>query len=357
MKEKRLPAAQWQRKHQHGSKGNTKTAIPTTGTSETGMKIYTKAFYPCNASNKDICFSMNLLMRPLLRLLFCIPLAPAISPGSEYLIDFGTSEYARRYTSAAKKFAVRTTAAGWNNISVTTQMASGSVSLSSTFFKETVATDSASVIPTYGQTSVNTVSIYNTGGNIDSALTLSITKNTSIGSLSFITSANAPSANKILSPSQLDWVPTTAYGDYIFTNENNGGSGAFTLTLGGINAGLYDLTIIAGGNSYMGSVYGGNAASGIYTLNGNKSCTITGTDAAGGGYAGVIKWKRVKVEENGVLTLTVEGGYLGNEGGVDKYATAAINSLILATVPEPASATLSLLALAGLAARRRRASR
>ena len=281
-----------------------------------------------------------------------LTLSPALAGNAEWWIDFGRSEFANTYTTPQKIYATRTTEAGWNNVSVSAaeQTAAGAASLNSSYFAETVETDSNSVVPTYAQQAVSSVSIYDTGNNANSTLNLSISKDTGIGTLAVKTSAGAPTDELFGATPRPAWVPTRAYGDFIMTYLNENGSGAFTLTLSGFEAGFYDFTVIAGGNSSMGSVYQGNDASAVYTLNGT-ACTITGTN---GGYAGVLEWKGVEIEENGSLTLTVEGGYLGTVNGVEKYTTAALNTMIIRQVPEPATATLSLLALAGLAARRRR---
>lgn len=68
----------------------------------------------------------------------------------------------------------------------------------------------------------------------------------------------------------------------------------------------------------------------------------------------MLEWKGVEIQENGDLTLTVEGGYLGMEDGVGKYTSATLNTMIIRMAPEPSTAMLTLLALAGLVARRRR---
>lgn len=47
----------------------------------------------------------------------------------------------------------------------------------------------------------------------------------------------------------------------------------------------------------MGSVYEGNDATATYTLNDESTYTITGTNAAGGGYAGVLEWREVEIPQ------------------------------------------------------------
>lgn len=285
-------------------------------------------------------------------LLLCM--VPATIYAEEYWIDFGTSAYATRYNSAAKKYAVRTIAAGWNNVSVAEQSSQGAASLSSSYFAETVEKDSSSVLATYEEKSVGSVSIYDTENDGLSILSLSITLDTAVGTLQTIETSKAPTDALFGDTPRPDWVPASAYGDFIQTYQNDNGSGAYTLTFSGCKAGIYDISVIAGAASYMGSVYEGYDASAIYTLNGTSSYTITGTNAAGGGYAGVLEWKAVEVDEDGLLTLTVQGGYLGEENGVGKYTSAALNTMIIKMMPEPSISALALFALAGMAARRRR---
>lgn len=56
------------------------------------------------------------------------------------------------------------------------------------------------------------------------------------------------------------------------------------------------------------------------------------------------------------LVVTIEGGSSYTDGR-DAWKTTTMSNLTIGVVPEPTTATLSLLPLAGLAARRRRASR
>ncbi|MBR4108324.1 MAG: PEP-CTERM sorting domain-containing protein [Akkermansia sp.] len=293
-----------------------------------------------------------------MKLLYLFPilvlsLTKTSAESKEWRIDFGRSEFAYTY-GAATKYATRTTAAGWNNVSVATQTEKGAATLSSSYFAETVSKDNASVSATYAQQNANTVTIYDSENNADSHLSLSISKDSSIGTFDTIKSSKAPTDALFNDTPRPDWIPTNAYGDFIYTYLNDNNSGAFTLTISGFKAGLYNLTIIAGGNSYMGSVYEGNDATATYTLNDESTYTITGTNAAGGGYAGVLEWQEVEIDAEGLLTLKVEGGYLGEENGIQKYTAAAINTMVITMVPEPASSTLGLILMCGFAARRRR---
>lgn len=271
----------------------------------------------------------------------------------EYWVDFGVSEYTARYGTAAKKYVVRTISEGWNNVSVSAQTYQGATTLSSSYFAETVVKDSASVIPTHAQLEAGSVNIYDTENNDGAELTLSITKDSSIGNFDTIQTAKAPSDSLFGETPRPDWVPDSAYGDFIYTNLNNNDSGAFTLTFSGFGAGVYDIVVIGGG-AYMGSVYEGYDASALYTLNGSSTQTISGTNAAGGGYAGVLEWNGVEVQEGGFLTLTVEGGYLGEEDGVQRYTAAALNTIVIKMIPEPASSVMSLMTIALSVGRRRR---
>lgn len=59
--------------------------------------------------------------------------------------------------------------------------------------------------------------------------------------------------------------------------------------------------------------------------------------------------EHIVVGEDGTLTLTIQGD------GSSNFGRTALNYLSLTQVPEPATATLSLLGLAALCLRRRRA--
>ena len=98
-----------------------------------------------------------------------------------------------------------------------------------------------------------------------------------------------------------------------------------TLTLAGTNAGVNYSASVSSDNYYLS--YGGNTSAATLTF----TTPIT-----------------LKANESMALALTMSGAktyntYSGITSGVVKY-----------TIPEPATATLSLLALAGLAVRRRR---
>ncbi len=154
------------------------------------------------------------------------------------------------------------------------------------------------------------------------------------------------------------------------TTQTANGTGSHTLTFTGLTAGTYTL-------SGFGGFYGKDAMSSIALTLGNDATADWSTQFNGGNgweassqtqgdsvtFAGVSSGttdrgysftaENITVGEDGTLTLTIAGT------GVN-YGRTPLNSLSLTqtsvapAVPEPATATLSLLALAGLCARRRR---
>lgn len=153
------------------------------------------------------------------------------------------------------------------------------------------------------------------------------------------------------------------------------GSGSFTVTFTGLAAGEYSLAIFGG---FTGKdVFAGQT----WTIGGADASNATwsnfGTDASGewnqlsmttGDSSGVLTpgnagnssnssankglystVEHITVGEDGTLTLTIQGD------GSSNYGRTALNYLSLTQVPEPATATLSLLGLASLCLRRRRA--
>ena len=83
-------------------------------------------------------------------------------------------------------------------------------------------------------------------------------------------------------------------------------------------------------------------------------------DAIAGNYALTIELNGTTVAEDidlGTDALSYKGLVITTDGGHQGPSYATLSALSVNVVPEPATATLSLLALAGLAARRRRASR
>ena len=79
-----------------------------------------------------------------------------------------------------------------------------------------------------------------------------------------------------------------------------------------------------------------------------KELSMSGNNTSLKWSAGYDGWKTL-----GVNTDVVSSVYLF-QGAIDKTTALALNKAATAAIPEPTTATLSLLALAGLAARRRR---
>ena len=150
--------------------------------------------------------------------------------------------------------------------------------------------------------------------------------------------------------------------DGITTQDKNNG-GTHTLTFSNLAAGTYTLSAFGGYNgmdpmaNMSITLGGGLSANWSYQgcLDGtwSESATATGNsitmNTAGNaqtdhGY--YFTADSITVQEGASLSVTIAG--TGN------YARTPLNYVSLQMVPEPTTATLSLLALAGLAARRRR---
>lgn len=173
----------------------------------------------------------------------------------------------------------------------------------------------------------------------------------------------------------------STYVDSLTTQSYSGSTGVFTLKLTGLDNGVYDLdvfggligkdnlaemtiTIAGGGDSVEWSNVrstdtNGDWVNNGYTINGS-TVTISSIDSTNADnnnqshYSGITKGYQVSATNvevtDGNLTLTVAG-----QGWNNSYARTVLNGVALQmVVPEPATATLSLLALVGLAARRRR---
>ncbi len=151
------------------------------------------------------------------------------------------------------------------------------------------------------------------------------------------------------------------------TAQNGSSSGFYTLTFSGLKAGIYSLVGMGGynGKDAMSSItvsLGGNAtanwSSQSATSNGwttnagvTSSNSINFANSSGEGNHGYyFDAQNIIVGEDGTLSLTIVG--TGNA----YYGRTPLNFISLSgeAIPEPTTATLSLLALAGLAARRRR---
>lgn len=277
------------------------------------------------------------LTATLLSLLFCMP--AALAGNTEWWIDFGLhNEYNSQYGG-------RTKTPGWNNVAVVEKenweqyifTEQGAAPLNASFFIS--GTSTADEL----QTSQQSVSIFDSLNQAD-PLTLSIIKNTADGTLQTISGSGSNMAKDTyytrFGYSIPEEFPTSTSRDHIFASENT----SFTLVLSGFAAGQYNISALGG----MGYASGGTTPTVTYTLNGVTQ-TLTGDDGTSGQYAGVMNWENVTLDETTNLNLTIQG-----QLGTDTYAKAAINAMIITMVPEPATTTLSLLALCGLAARRRR---
>ena len=154
------------------------------------------------------------------------------------------------------------------------------------------------------------------------------------------------------------------------TNDEAGG-GKHVLTFSGLAAGTYSLSAFGGyyGKEGMSAItvslngtltadwssmtYGSNAWGALTSTDSASSITLSqsgSTSTINRGY--YFTADQIVVGEDGILELTIHGTTTGaNNNG--KYRTP-LNYVSLKMVPEPTTATLSLLALAGLAARRRR---
>ena len=309
-----------------------------------------------------------------------LAVSPVFAESTEWRIDFGKSAYNSNSNGSeeGRAHTTRTTEAGWNNVSATgvmtggmawdeatqslvtkwdnqyfeSQYAAGSTDLANVFFAEKVeGSDSSTVQGKYEEWAKKEVAIYDTKGNEGSTLKLSINKDSdtgfmdtmcNFGSGMHVTEAGFARFNYDIPEN----MPSTAYGDFIY-----GHSGAaFTLTLTGFAEGCYDITVLGG----MNKASGGDTPTVSYTLNG-ETLTLTGDDS--GVYAGVLTWKNITLGADDALVLSVAGLEGVDAYGTATFATAALNAMVISespAVPEPATASLSLLALCGLAARRRR---
>lgn len=151
------------------------------------------------------------------------------------------------------------------------------------------------------------------------------------------------------------------------TTQNPSGTGSHVLTFTGLAAGTYSLSAFGGfygkddmaaisitlGNGLTAdwtsqSIGGSNAAwTSASTTSDAAEITFSadGTNGVNHGY--YFTADGIVVGEGGTLQVTIAG-----TGGKD--SRTPLNYVSLKMIPEPTTATLSLLALAGLAARRRR---
>jgi len=158
-----------------------------------------------------------------------------------------------------------------------------------------------------------------------------------------------------------------------------GSTASFTLTFTGLEAGTYNLSAFGG---FLGSAHSGSFGDNNDEIFGTITLAVSGanTDAAqwSGNVYGTSGWTEggtaagasslaltvpnnsnkgynatvsgIVVGESGTLTFTITG----SDSDASSYAKLPLNSFSLTLVPEPTTAMLSLLALAGLVARRRR---
>ena len=172
----------------------------------------------------------------------------------------------------------------------------------------------------------------------------------------------------------------SSYVDSVTTGNNHegGSTGYFTLTLQGLENGEYSLTIFGGStgkdclaDTVLTLTGAGDAVAWVdvkatgtdgtwptegATQTGN-SVRINTVDHDWTGqmsqYSTIARGYQATAQNivvtDGTLTLKIEGFDAANG-----YARTYVNAIALQAVPEPTTATLSLLALAGLAARRRK---
>lgn len=283
-----------------------------------------------------------MVMKLSLALVFVIGMSTAFATPTEWRIDFGWT-FKKTVSPPGKP----TTESGWNNVatdvgtySPTSITSSGNATLDSNYYYGST-TD-----PVYETANTaNGVAIYDTQNQTDSALTLKIHKNNDEGYMQAIGSNSWQSEAEDYGTALTSSIPQSAYSDFIFAS----GDTSYTVRLEGLNAGTYSICV-AGGQTKAG---GDNLAAVTYTLNGNPQTISWREDNNSNTYGGVLYWNNFEVGNDGVLELTVKGNAFV-EYGETKYTNAALNAMIITSVPEPTTATLSLLALAALAARRRR---
>lgn len=150
-----------------------------------------------------------------------------------------------------------------------------------------------------------------------------------------------------------DATPAVDSAEYDFI-KSSGKNTPLTLTFSGLTAGsVYDITIAtgvpfegAGGWNTLAPLEGFTYTSATRTTNGGTSTLTSLNQQVTVKEVATFKFTGVTANESGEIAFQITTPY-----GVH---TPSFNSATITLVPEPATATLSLLALAGLAARRRR---
>ncbi len=149
------------------------------------------------------------------------------------------------------------------------------------------------------------------------------------------------------------------------TMQDAGGTAGVTLSFTGLQAGTYSLSVFGGfyGRDTMSNVsvtlstiadltvQSTNTTDGAWSASTESRATTyqfnnSGNSSINHGYA--LTADNIVVGDDGLLTLTVRGTS-GN------FGRTPLNYVSLTMIPEPTSASLSLLALGALALRRRRA--
>lgn len=162
--------------------------------------------------------------------------------------------------------------------------------------------------------------------------------------------------------------PTTIFDGASITGDYKGGclnahtpESPMTMTLSGLTAGqTYDMFLLVGrGNNYAN----GSADTPVtYTLSGAESidCTLVGASSTSSTASGSVltsyEFNATNSQDSPSAWALAKYSFTatGDSVTITTNAGGNINALALQVTPEPTTATLSLLALAGLCARRRR---